>query len=72
MKVVFKMLNIFSWIIVIGCPILIFLKIWLQYKYEKSIDVLLHRLKGVKLNYTDGIVTLAILFVVALVYLIVR
>ena len=72
METLFKMLNVFSWILVIGCPILIIVKIWLQSKYENSLEKTIDSLKGVEAEYTGGLVKLAVLFVVALVYLLVR
>ena len=72
METLFKMLNVFSWILVIGCPILIFVKIWLQSKYENSLEKTIDYLKGVQAEYTGGLMKLLVLFVVALVYLLVR
>jgi len=72
METLFKMLNVFSWILVIGCPILIFVKIWLQSKYENSLEKTIDSLKGVQAEYTGGLMKLLVLFVVALVYLLVR
>lgn len=72
MEILIKMLNVFSWILVIGCPILIFVKIWFQIRYENSLEKTIDSLRGVQTEYTGGIAMLLILFVVALVYLLVR
>ncbi len=72
METLLKMLNVISWICVTGCPLVIVIKVCLQSKYENSLDEKIDMLKGVKTVYTRGLLKLSILFVVALVYLIVR
>ena len=72
METLLKMLNVFSWICVVVCPLLIVVKIWLQSKYENSLEKTIDSLNGVEAEYTGGLLKLGLLFVIALVYLIVR
>lgn len=72
METLFRMLDVFCWILVIGCPLLIFLKVWMQFKYEKSLEKTIDNLKGIQKEYNDGLGRLIILFAISLVYLIVR
>jgi len=72
METLVKMINIFSWIAVIGCPLVVILKIYMQYKYENSLERTLDYMKGFEATYMKGTRTLLIIFFVALVYLIVK
>ena len=72
METLFKMITVLSWIAVIGCPLLIGVKIWLQSRYENSLEKTMDGLKGVQVEYTGGLTKLIALFIIGLVYLIVH
>lgn len=71
METLLKMINVFSWIILIVCPLIISLKIWLQVDYDNSLEKKMDAFKGVQKNFMNGILKILIAFVIALVYLIV-
>ena len=72
METLYKMILVFAWIGVIVCPLIIAIKIWLQRDYDGSLEEKIHKLNGVKVEYTNGISTLLLVTIVCLVYLIVR
>lgn len=72
MVTLFKMLTLLAWISVIGCPLIIVLKFWLQMRYEGSFEKTIDRLKGVEADYTGGVLKLAAVFLISLVFLIVK
>lgn len=72
METLEKMLNVIAWILVIVNPILIGAKIWLQTKYNDSLDEKIDNLNGYTSNYTYNVKRLLIVFVLCLIYLIVK
>ncbi len=65
-----NMLNIGCWILVIGCPIIIGLKLYLHVKYQDSLEKIRDNFNGFEGNYLSGIVTLFLFFLMSLIYLI--
>lgn len=72
METLEKMLNVIAWILVIVNPILIGAKIWLQFKYNDSLEEKIDNLNGYTSNYTHNVKRLLIVFVLCLIYLIVK
>ena len=72
METLIKMINIFAWIAVIGCPIMVIVKIYMQSQYENSLEKMVDRLKGYDATYMKGVGKLLLVFVIALVYLIAK
>jgi hypothetical protein len=72
METLIKILVVLSWIAVIACPLIIVLKVYLQSKYEGSLEQTVDMMKGAKATYTNGILKLLGVFIIALIYLIVR
>lgn len=72
METLEKMINVFAWITLVGCPILIALKIWLQSRYENSLEKTMDNLNGLTGSYSHGIPRLFLFFIIALVFLIVK
>jgi hypothetical protein len=64
------MINIVCWILVIGCPIIIGLKLYLHVKYQNSLEKIRDNFNGFEGNYMSGTVTLFLLFLISLIYLI--
>ena len=65
-----NMINIVCWILVIGCPIIIGLKLYLHVKYQNSLEKIRDNFNGFEGNYMSGTVTLFLLFLISLIYLI--
>ncbi len=66
------MLNVFAWIAVVVCPLLVIAKLWSQFKYEGSLEKSMDRINGYESDYMGGFIWLLVGFVVSLVYLIVK
>ncbi len=61
------MLNIGCWILVIGCPIIIGLKLYLHVKYQDSLEKIRDNFNGFEGNYLSGIVLSKICFLNTLI-----
>jgi hypothetical protein len=72
MEILLKMLNVFAWIAAIACPVIMCLKLWLQFDYAGSLEEKMDAMKGQRSDYTGGVVWLLIVSVVSIVYLIVK
>lgn len=72
METLIRMINAFAWILVFACPIRLILKFYLHYTYTGSLEETEDKLKGVQTVYNRGIVKLLVIFIVSLVYLIVK
>ena len=72
METIVKMINVFAWIAVIILPIIIFLKAYFQVQYKGSVEELFDKLQNRETSYSHNNFQLLLLFIVALVYLIVK
>jgi len=71
-ETIFKTINVFAWILVIGCPILIIFKVWLYFNYGNLFKEFLNKREYIKSNYLSIIALILILFTISLSYLIVN
>lgn len=70
MEKLLNMLNIFAWIFVLGCPLMIAITFRWEGKYKNSLSQQLDRLQGIEKTYVAYTLWFALLFVISLVYLI--
>ncbi len=65
-----NMINIICWILVIGCPVIIGIKVYLQVQYQDSLEKIRDNFNGFEGNYMTGTITLFLFFLMSLIYLI--
>lgn len=70
MEKIIRTLDVLAYIGAIVSFLLIVFKFWLQYDYERSTKKLAYNIRGLELNFTDGIGKLVLIFLVCLSYLI--
>lgn len=72
METLIRMITLFAWIAVIGCPILIVIGTSLQNDYDGSISQKIDRMQGYEMNYSAFNEKAMVIFVIALVFLIIK